>query len=75
MIWLIVAAVVIGLLLLALFSDYMHERGYEAGRREQQRIVNRATDELRRQGAEAQRGIDYLYEQASEQIRQQGSEE
>jgi hypothetical protein len=68
MIGLIILAVILGLLLVAVFGGYVYESGQEAGRREQQRMVNRAADELRRQGVDAQRRIDYLYEQAQSRI-------
>ncbi len=54
--------------LLPLAASHLFDRGYEAGRREQRRIINRAMDETRRQGLAAQQAIDYLYEQAKSQI-------
>ncbi len=63
----IVILVGVGLLLA---GSYGFRRGYEAGRREQRRIINRAMDDIRRQALSAQQGIDYLYERAQQEIRQ-----
>lgn len=56
--------IVVLILLLVLGGNYLYQRGYEAGCREQRQVINRAMDEMQQQDLAAQRNIDYLYGRA-----------
>jgi hypothetical protein len=65
----------IALVVLASLYSTAYGRGYSAGQQQERRAVARVLNDERQRVRQAQRDIDYLYEQASWQITQQGAAE